>query len=207
MFRVKICGVTRPQDVRLIVKEGADAIGFQMSRGPRKLTPAQAKRLVKLVPPLVTPVGVFVDEKLSRVKQLIKFCGFQAVQLHGNENKAYCKELPIPVIKVIRMKDAGTYKPYKSFKVAAYLLDSYNKNIPGGTGKSFPFPWAQKAVKGLPAPVLIAGGLTSDNVQKAIRSSNAFGVDVASGVESRPGIKDPRKVSLFIRRAKKAFTG
>lgn len=205
MFRVKICGVTRPQDIRLIAKDGADAIGFQMSRGPRKLTPAQAKRLVKLVPPLVTPVGVFVDEKLSRVKQLIKLCGFQVVQLHGKENRAYCESLPVPVIKVIRMKDEKSYLPYRGFRVAAFLLDSYNKNIPGGTGKSFPFRWARKAVLGLPAPVLIAGGLTSDNVQKAIRSSNAFGVDVSSGVESRPGIKDPRKVSLFIRRAKKAF--
>jgi len=205
LFRVKICGVTRPQDVRLAAKEGADAIGFQMSRGPRKLTVAQAKRLVKLVPPLVTPVGVFVDEKLAKVKQLIKLCGFQVVQLHGKEDRAYCESLSVPVIKVIRMKNARAYLPYKGFRVAAFLLDSYNKNISGGTGKSFPFPWARKAVQGLPAPVLIAGGLTSDNVQKSIWSSSAFGVDVASGVESRPGIKDPRKVSLFIRRAKKAF--
>ena len=205
MFRVKICGVTRPQDVRAAVRAGADAIGFQMSRGPRKLTPARAKRLVQSVPPLVTPVGVFVDEKLQRVKQLVKFCGFQAVQLHGKEDKGYCGRIPIPVIKVIRMRNDKAYRAFRGFRVAAFLLDTYNKNIAGGTGKTFPFPWARKAVLGLPVPVLIAGGLTTDNVQRAIRSSNAFGVDVASGVESRPGIKDTRKVSLFIRRAKKAF--
>jgi phosphoribosylanthranilate isomerase len=205
MFRIKICGVTRPQDVRMIAKAGADAIGFQMSMGPRKLSPEQARRLVKLVPRLVTPVGVFVNAPLSRVKQLVKFCGFQVVQLHGEETGTYCGKIEVPVIKVIRMRNQGAYKGFRGFRVAAFLLDSYNKNIPGGTGKSFQFPWARKAVLELPAPVLIAGGLTSDNVQKAVRSSQAFGVDVSSGVESQPGIKDPRKVSLFIRNAKKAF--
>ncbi len=207
MFRVKICGVTRAEDVRMIAKAGADAIGFQLSMGPRKITPDQARRLVKRVPPLVTPVGVFVNEALSRVKQLIKLCGFQAVQLHGDEKETYCRQIEVPVIKVIRMKSPGAYRAFGGFQVAAYLLDSYNKNIPGGTGKSFQYPWARKAVQELPAPVLLAGGLTSDNVQRAIRQSNAFGVDVSSGVEIRPGLKDPRLVSLFIRKAKKAFLG
>src|SRR5581483_6633756 len=205
MFRVKICGVTRPVDVRMIVKAGADAIGFQMSMGPRKITPIQAKRLVRLVPRKVTPVGVFVNEPLSKVKKLIEFCGFRAVQLHGDEAKAYCEKLKVPVIKVIRMKRADSYRHYLGFRVAAYLLDSYNKNIPGGTGKSFQFLWARKAVQELPAPVLVAGGLTSGNVLKAIGSSHAFGVDVSSGVEIRPGVKDPRKVIHFIRRSQKAF--
>lgn len=207
MFRVKICGVTRPQDVRMIAKAGADAIGFQMSLGPRKVTPAQAKRLVRLVPPLLTPVGVFVNETLSRVKKLIKLCGFQAVQLHGDETDAYCRQIEVPVLKVIRMKNPSVYKGFQGFQVAAFLLDSYNKNVPGGTGKSFQYPWSRRAVQELPAPVLLAGGLTSDNVQRAIRSSHAFGVDVASGVEIRPGVKDPRQVFLFVRRAKKTFLG
>ena len=205
MFRIKICGVTRSRDVKMIAKAGADAIGFQMSMGPRKLTPLLARKLVKLVPPYVTPVGVFVDEPLARVKRLIKFCGFQTVQLHGKEGTVYCEKLEVPVLKVIRMKNATSYRIFKAFRVEAFLLDSYNKNIPGGTGQSFQYSWARKAVEILSAPVLLAGGLTSDNVQRAIRSSNAFGVDVSSGVEIRPGLKDPHKVSLFIRRAKKAF--
>lgn len=205
MFRVKICGVTRAEDVRMIVRAGADAIGFQLSMGPRKITPEQARRLVRLVPSRVTPVGVFVDETLSRLKKLIRYCGFQAVQLHGHETPRDCDKIKVPILKVIRMKNPNTYRRYKGFQVAAYLLDSYNKNVPGGTGQSFPFHRARKAVQGLPAPVLIAGGLTSDNVQKAIRLSGAFGVDVSSGVESRPGIKDPRKVSLFIRKARQTF--
>src|SRR3984957_17972365 len=112
MVRVKICGVTRPEDVRLIVREGADAIGFQMSQGPRKITPEQAKRLVRLIPPFVTPVGVFVNEPLARVKALVKYCGFQAVQLHGEENEGFCEAIPVPVLKAIRMKDQKTHRAY-----------------------------------------------------------------------------------------------
>ncbi|HUO57874.1 MAG TPA: phosphoribosylanthranilate isomerase [bacterium] len=205
MFRVKICGVTRPRDVRQAVKAGADAIGFQMTMGPRKITPTQAKRLVRGVPPTVVPVGVFVNEPLAKVKRLIKLCGFQAVQLHGEESEVYFGKISVPVIKVIRMKNKDAYKRFRGFRVAAFLLDSYNKNIPGGTGQSYPYPWARKAVLDLPAPVLIAGGLTPENVQKALRSSHAFGADVSSGVEARPGIKDPRKVSLFVQRVRKVF--
>lgn len=205
MYRVKICGITRPRDVRLAAKAGADAIGFQMSLGPRKITASTARRLVKAAPATVLPVGVFVNESLPRIKQLVKFCGFQAVQLNGNEGADFCRNIPVPVVRAVRMKTPHSFLKYKSFRVAAYLLDSYNKNLPGGTGKSFPCAWAKKAVRGLPSPVLLAGGLTPHNVEGAIRASRAFGVDVASGVEIRPGVKDPRKVLLFIRRAKKAL--
>ena len=205
MYRIKICGVTRAEDVRMSAKAGADAVGFQMSMGPRKVSPETARRLVKSVPPAVVPVGVFVNETLPRVKKLIKLCGFQAVQLHGEEDETYCGKIAVPVVKVIRMRTAAAYRPFRGFQVAAFLLDSYNKSVPGGTGKIFRFQWARKAVQELSSPVLIAGGLTSDNVQKAIRASDAFGVDVASGVEAGLGVKDPRKVSLFIRRAREAF--
>jgi phosphoribosylanthranilate isomerase len=207
MFRVKICGVTRPQDVRFIAKAGADAIGFQMSQGPRKITLEQARKLVKLVPPWLTPVGVLVNEPLAKAKRLIKYCGFQVIQLHGDETSAYCEELHVPVIKAIRMKSQTTHRAYKKYKVAAYLLDSFHKGVRGGTGESFSPAWAKKAVLELPEPVLLAGGLNPDNVQKAIRASHVFGVDVSSGVEIKPGVKDPRKVLQFVRNAKKAFKG
>jgi phosphoribosylanthranilate isomerase len=205
LYRVKICGVTQAKDVRFAVKAGADAIGFQMSMGPRKITAQTARRLVKVVPPLVLSVGVFVNESLKRIKQLVKLCGFQAVQLNGDEGEAFCRKIPVPVVRAIRMKKPDAFLKYKGFQVAAYLLDSYNKNLPGGTGKGFPFTWARKAVRVLPGPVLLAGGLTPRNVAGAIRASQAFGVDVASGVEMSPGVKDPRKVFLFIRRAKEAL--
>ena len=205
MFRMKICGVTRPQDVRMIVRAGADAIGFQMSTGPRKISAQQARKLVKLVPPSVTPVGVFVNDPLSKVNRLVRYCGFQVVQLHGDENKSYCQKLKVPVIKAVRMRKSSTHLAYRGFDVAAFLLDRYNQKLAGGTGERISLQWAAKAVQQLPAPVLLAGGLTPDSVLRAVRKARPFGVDVASGVEVRPGIKDPQKVSLFIRRAKKAF--
>ena len=205
MFRVKICAVTRPQDVRLVAKAGADAIGFQMSQGPRKITPELARKLVKLVPSYLTPVGVLVNEPLARAKRLIKYCGFQVIQLHGDETSAYCEQLHVPVIKVIRMKNQTTHRVYKKYKVAAFLLDSFHKGVRGGTGKTFSPAWAKKAVFELTQPVLLAGGLNPENVQKAIRASKVFGVDVSSGVELKPGIKDPKKVMKFVANAKKAF--
>lgn len=205
MFRVKICGLTRVADVRWAAEQGADALGFQMSLGPRKLTPEQARKLVRAVPPLVVPIGVFYNEPLSRVKRLIRFCGFQAVQLHGKETPAYCAQLPVPILKSARMKDKRAFKFLRAYKVAAYLLDSYNEKKPGGTGKTFHFEWARNAALALGGPVILAGGLTPSNVQEAIRRSGVFGVDVSSGVESSPGVKDSRKVSRFIRLAKRAF--
>ncbi len=205
MFRVKICGLTRVQDVRWAADQGADAMGFQMSLGPRKLTPEAARRLVRAVPPLVVPVGVFYNEPLGRLKRLIRFCGFQAVQLHGKETPAYCAQIHVPILKSARMKDKRAYQFLRAYEVAAYLLDSYNEKKPGGTGKTFHFEWARAAGQALPGPVLLAGGLTPSNIQEAVRRSGAFGVDVSSGVESRPGVKDPLKVSQFIRLAKRAL--
>ncbi len=205
MFRVKICGLTRPEDVRFAAKQGADALGFQMSLGPRKLAPEQARKLVRMVPPLVVPVGVFFNEPIAKVKRLIRFCGFQAIQLHGDEKPAYCAQIPVPILKAARMRNKSAFKPLKAYEVAAYLLDSYNEKKPGGTGKTFHFEWARDAVQALEAPVILAGGLNPSNVQEAIRRSGAFGVDVSSGVESRPGIKDPKKVTRFIRLAQRAF--
>jgi phosphoribosylanthranilate isomerase len=176
-----------------------------MSQGPRKISPALAKKLVKQVPPYLIPVGVLVNEPLARAQKLIKSCGFQAIQLHGDESEAYCASLHIPVIKVIRMKDAKTHLKYKKYKVAAFLLDAYHKGVRGGTGKGFSSAWAKKAVRDLQAPVLLAGGLKPETVARNIKATKAFGVDVASGVESGPGIKDKKKVVRFVREAKKAF--
>ena len=205
MFRVKICGVTRLQDVRAIAKAGADAIGFQMSQGPRKISPALAKKLVKQVPPYLIPVGVFVNEPLAKARKLIKTCGFQAVQLHGDEPASYCEKLYLPVIKAIRMKDAKTHLKYRKYKVAGFLLDAYHKSARGGTGKGFNPSWAKKAARDLQAPVLLAGGLKPESVAKTIKAAGIFGVDVASGVESAPGIKDKKKLLKFVREAKKVF--
>ena len=109
------------------------------------------------MPPYVIPVGVFVNEPLVKAQRLIKTCGFQVVQLHGDEPSSYCEKLYLPVIKVIRMKDAKTHLKYRNYKVAGFLLDAYHKSARGGTGKGFNPAWAKKAAKDLQVPVLLAG--------------------------------------------------
>src|SRR6185503_18438051 len=129
----------------------------------------------------------------------------QAVQLHGDEKAFYCEKIKVPVIKAVRMRNNASHRAFQKYNVAAFLLDAYHKSARGGTGKTFQPAWAKKAVRELSAPVLLAGGLTPDNVKKAIRSAGVFGVDVASGVEKGPGVKDAGKVLRFVRNAKKAF--
>lgn len=204
MFRVKICGFTREEDVRAAVRAGADALGFQMSRGPRRIDPARARRLVRRMPPWVTPVGVFVDEPLSRVKRLLRRCGFQAVQLHGSEDPSYAQALPVPVVKAIRVKDSLDPSAFRGYDVAAFLLDRYNPRLHGGTGETFPWRVARRA-SFLNAPILLAGGLNPENVARAVRTARPFGVDTASGVEVSPGIKDSRKMAAFVRSARAAL--
>jgi len=205
MFRVKICGLTSPRDVRAAVKAGADALGFQMSRGPRKLTPKKAASLARLVPPHVLKVGVFVDEPVRKVRQLAKRCGFDAVQFSGDETPRDCRTAGLPVIKAVRMKNVKTPSRYRAYPVAALLLDRYNPVLRGGTGHSFDWRWARAASR-LRIPVLLAGGLNPANVASAVRTARPFGVDAASGVEQSPGVKDIRKVALFVKRARRAFS-
>ncbi len=204
LFRIKLCGFTRAQDVRAAVMAGADAIGFQMSRGPRKIDPEKARRLVRLLPPWVTPVGVFVEEPLTRLNRWIRFCGFQVAQLHGDEDGDYARGVVVPVIKALRLKKALIPASFRGYSVAAFLLDRYNRTLSGGTGQTVPRTWVRKAPQ-LSAPFLLAGGINPENVDSAIRRIKPFGVDAASGVEISPGIKDPRRMVLFVNRAQAAF--
>jgi len=204
VFRVKLCGFTREEDVRAAVKLGVDAIGFQMSMGPRRINPACARRLVRLLPPWITPVGVFVNESPARALRIVSMCRFQVVQLHGDEGVDYARRLPVPVLKVIRVKNRLDPAPFKGYSVAAFLLDRYNPGLRGGTGETFPWRLVRRAAS-LPAPFLLAGGLNPGNVDRAIRAARPFGVDAASGVESSPGVKDFLRMAAFVRRARAAF--
>jgi phosphoribosylanthranilate isomerase len=204
MFRVKICGLTRPQDVVASFKAGADALGFQMSLGPRKIRPPQARALVRLTPVNVLKVGVFVGESLETVRRIAAYCRFDAVQLHGDEDEHYCALVGLPVLKSVGMRNVKTPFRFQAYPIAALLLDRYNQKIRGGTGQSFPWEWARSAEK-LHLPILLAGGLHPGNVAEAIRTARPFGVDTSSGVEMSPGIKDVVKIKLFVKNARAAF--
>jgi phosphoribosylanthranilate isomerase len=204
MVRVKICGITRLEDAQAAVDAGADALGFVFyPPSPRYVTPERAEQIIRTLPPFVMTVGLFVDAALENVNDLAARCGLDRIQLHGRETPEFCRRTTRPVIKAIRIRNAESLLQVPDYKVSAYLLDTYVEGaLPGGTGVSF--PWALAAQVKPYGPVILAGGLTPENVEVAIAQIRPDGVDVSSGVERVPGIKDHQKVREFIARAKAA---
>lgn len=197
MVRVKVCGITNRQDAFLAADAGADALGFVFASSPRQVSPSRARQIIKSLPPFVDKVGVFVNEKPERVKEIVNFCLLGAVQLHGDESPSYCsKFFGCKVIKAFSVKD-NLPPGISDYKVDAYLLDTYCKEKRGGTGKVFNWEVASK-VKQLGTPLILSGGLGPDNVKEAVGKVRPFAVDVASGVEQRPGKKSPQKMKEFI---------
>jgi len=200
--RVKICGVTRLVDALAAARLGADALGFNFwPRSRRFIAPEAAGEIVRSIPPGVATFGVFVDPTRDQVLAAVAASGVHAVQLHGDEPPALCVSLPVPVVKAIRVGTAHALAQLASYEVRAFLLDSDSPGY-GGSGTGFDWSVASEVAREL--PVLLAGGLRPDNVADAVRTVRPLGVDVASGVESAPGVKDVARMELFIRRAKEA---
>jgi len=203
--KVKICGITNVEDAAAAVEAGADALGFVLYRkSPRYIEPALARQIIMSLPPLVIPVGVFVDEDQQVVRDLMDSCGLALAQLHGNESAIYCKELGRTVLKALRVKDRSTFLALAEFRgragVRGFILDAFSDEAYGGTGQVIDWQLAAEAAK--VASILLAGGLTPDNVEKAIQVVQPYGVDVSSGVERAPGKKDHEKMRAFIQTAK-----
>jgi phosphoribosylanthranilate isomerase len=202
--RVKICGITNPEDAHHAVACGADALGFVFFSGsPRYVEPDTARRMIAELPPLVSLVGLFVNETPSRIRETVEFCRLNTVQLHGDETPDQCSYSPCRVIKALRLKRQMSAEVFSAYEVAALLLDAYIPDQFGGTGHIC--DWEQAATVAAQHRVILAGGLNPENVAVAVRQVNPFGVDVSSGVEKQPGVKDPEKVARFIRAAKEAY--
>lgn len=202
MVKVKICGITNLEDALVAVKWGADALGFVFAPSPRQVTRQQVANIVAGLPPFVCKVGVFVDSELLEVKETMRACGLDLAQLHGSESPDFCQELFPRVIKSFRVEGESVLALLPRYKVSAYLLDSYDVALKGGTGRSFDWGIAKKARQY--GPVILSGGLTSANVRQAIVQVRPYAVDVSSGVESKPGVKDHAKLRAFVEIAKKA---
>ena len=203
--KVKICGITNAEDAAVAVDAGADALGFVFYRkSPRYIEPTLARQIVMGLPPLVIPVGVFVDEEQQVVRNIMDDCGLALAQLHGNESATYCRELGRTVLKALRIKDRSTFLALAEFRgragVRGFVLDAYSDQAYGGTGQVIDWQLAAEVAKA--ANMLLAGGLTPGNVEKAIQAVRPYGVDVSSGVELAPGKKDHEKIRAFIRAAK-----
>ncbi len=200
--RIKICGITRLEDALAAARLGADAVGFNFwPRSKRYLPPGEARAIVRRLPTFVTTVGVFVDPSRDEVLRALDACGIGVAQLHGDESPELCLSLPIPVLKAIRVAGANALAALASYDVQGFLLDAPSPGY-GGSGQTFDWELAAEVAREL--PIVLAGGLGPDNVSEAIRVVRPWAVDVASGVERAPGVKDPELMRLFIDRAKEA---
>ena len=200
--RVKICGITSAEDAHAAVEAGADALGFIFYEpSPRCITPEQAAAIIAGLPTHVARVGVFVDADEITVRAPAVTAGLDTLQFHGSESPEFCARFNLRTIKAFRVKDSGSLGQLPDYGTDAWLLDSYVKGEPGGTGERFNWDLAVEA-KRLGRPILLAGGLTPDNAAEAIAKVAPFGVDVSSRVEAAPGQKDSAKVAAFIASAK-----
>jgi len=201
MVKVKICGITNLDDALSAVKAGADALGFVFyEKSPRFINPVRAAEIILRLPPFIQTVGLFVNEDTEKINWTAEFCGLDIVQLHGNETPDDCLEVKRRVIKVFRIQNNISIDPLNKYQVSGYLLDAWSPDAYGGTGRTFNWELAEAAKQY--GPVILAGGLTLENVAEAIKVVKPYAVDVSSGVESSLGKKDAEKVRAFIRVAK-----
>ncbi len=202
--RVKICGNTQFKDAKLAVELGADALGFIFYRkSPRYVSVQKAREIIAQLPPFIETVGVFVNETAERINRTVERCGLDAVQLHGDESPVFCRKIQCKVIKAFRLKDAASLAQVSNYIVRGILVDAFSPDAYGGTGKTCDWNLVKRAKKF--GPVILAGGLTPDNVEEGIRVVKPWAVDVCSGVEKSPGKKDSKKLRLFIQRAKNSL--
>jgi phosphoribosylanthranilate isomerase len=205
MVRVKICGITNSGDALLAAELGAHALGFIFyKKSPRYVAPDKARHIIGQLPPFVATVGVFVDENAGAVREIASLAGLDWLQLHGSESPDYCRSLGRRVIKGFRVKGDEIYAQISAYQGAAqaFLLDTYKPGTPGGTGETFDWEVARQVNKC--GPIILAGGLTPDNVAQAINIAQPAAVDVASGVEKESGKKDPERLRAFLAAVRKA---
>ena len=198
--RIKICGLTREEDVTAAVAAGADVLGFVFTQSPRQISGDTAKDLLACVPDGILRVGLFLNQDRSEIDRVIDSVPLDALQFHGSECEADCKVYGLPWLKAVAMESGDSVKQAESDYPGAMglLLDSHKSGKRGGSGKVFDWSLAAQVSK----PVWLAGGLHAGNVGQAIRAVRPFAVDVSSGVEAEPGIKDAARIAAFVRAVK-----
>ena len=196
--KVKICGITRPSDALLACELGASYIGFIFADSPRRVHPLLAGDIVSLLPDSVVPVGVFVNASRETVLDVISQSGIRMAQFHGDEKPDFCASFgSFPVMKAFRVREGFSTAEMEPYPCRTFLLDTYHPDKQGGTGETFDWNLAADAVAEY--RIMLAGGLTPDNVVDAVDAVHPFGIDVSSGVEESPGIKNPEKLTKLFR--------
>jgi len=203
--RIKFCGMTRSGDVRLASELGVDAVGFVFAvDSPRRVHPQQARMMRQALGPLVDAVALFMDNSVEEVRKAVRLVRPTLLQFHGDEDDAFCRGFGVPYVKAVAMGgEAPTAASLRTRYPGAvgFLFDANTAGAPGGSGRTF--EWS-RLPRDLQAPILLAGGLHPDNVFEAVTSVLPWGVDVSSGVESSPGIKDGEKMRLFVEAVRRA---
>lgn len=199
MLKIKICGLSRRGDIECVNRLLPDYVGFVFAKSRRQVTPEQALKLKQLLAPQIQAVGVFVNETPRVIASLVEQGIIDCVQLHGDETADYCRQLRslvnVPIIKAVRVRDAGSLQNLDAFACDYLLLDTYTEAQYGGSGQRFDLELLKQAA--LPKPYFIAGGLDAGNVQETARQAVPYGVDVSGGVETA-GFKDAKKITAFI---------
>jgi len=195
MTPVKICGITNKEDASCAAKLDAAALGFIFySPSPRYIKPADARKIISILPKEIVKVGVFVNEKAAEIKSVMKYCGLDMIQLHGDESPEFCQEFPsAQVIKAVELKNEADFVYAKSYHVGAILVDSRHAGLYGGTGKKANWELACRIKN--KKPLILSGGLNEKNIAEALRTVAPAALDINSGVESEPGKKDHAKLA------------
>ncbi|MCF7821819.1 MAG: phosphoribosylanthranilate isomerase [Mariprofundaceae bacterium] len=197
--RIKVCGITRLEDALTASRLGVDAIGFVFyPKSPRYITPVQATKIIRQLPPFVSAVGLFVNPTQSEIDEVLRHCPLGVVQLHGDESPEFCMAQPRRVMKAIPVSSLEDLKRAQTYPCAVLLDTKAPEGVYGGTGKSF--DWSLLKNFEHEHPLILAGGLNASNVEAALSVRQWFAVDVSSGVEISPGIKDSAKLCEFVAR-------
>ncbi len=200
-MKIKICGITNAEDALNAVALGADAIGFIFAdQSLRQVQPDRVRQIIRLLPPFVTTTGVFMNHDNDFINEVVADCGLDVIQLHGLESPDFCAQFRRRVIKAIRVNDPSDLVPIGTYSgvVSAVLLDTKVQDLPGGTGKTFDWGLAV-AARAFQIPIILAGGISAENVAKAVQVAQPYGLDLSSSVESSPGKKDYEKMKALFR--------
>ncbi len=193
MIPVKICGITSVGNANIAISNGASAIGLIFyDSSPRKVNIEVAVEIVNFINGSVPVIGVFVDEDVDVINSILGLVKLDILQLHGRESPQYCQQFKLPIIKVFRVDSSFDVSILNLFNVSAFLFDTYQKGLPGGTGDSF--DWELVSNFKIETPIILSGGITSNNIMNGIEVVNPSAVDVNSGVENCPGEKDEMKL-------------
>lgn len=200
MTRIKICGITNREDAEAAVSFGADAIGYVFAASPRRIDAVKAREISAAVSPLIGKVGVFVGESPQTIRETAEYCGLTAVQVYGHAKRQSWNKFGFLVIPAYRVSDESVLEDLRRHPLPLFLLDTFSDGSAGGTGRSFDWEIARRA-KAF-GQVIVAGGLTADNIEQALQTVHPYAVDVSSGIEKSPGKKDITKMETFIKKVR-----